>query len=122
MNIRGLIAVGMVSFCIIAGRASFLLFSAYETVRLETQQRTIAEDVNHPSIKFSWIGHTLVMEGLVENQGERIRAEQIALAHLSQFHLRNLVEAPKIVNALTLSVGDRAHASNDDLVLAGDFD
>ncbi|MES2965464.1 MAG: hypothetical protein V4760_16395 [Bdellovibrionota bacterium] len=124
MNIRGLITVGLVSFCIIAGRASFLLYSAYETARLESQAKLIAQDVNHPSIKFQWIGHTLVLEGLVENYGEKIRAEQIALAYVSQFHLRNLVEPPKIVNALTLSVGTQELAADfpADVSLPGDFE
>lgn len=123
MNIRGLITVGMISFCIIAGRASFLLYSAYETARLEMQQHAIAQDINHPSIKMHWIGSSLVMEGMVENQGEKIRAEQIALAHLSQFHVSNVFRAPKIVNALTVSTGVQASSDGaDDQVLAADVD
>ena len=123
MNMKGLITVGLVSFCAIAGRASYLMYSVYETARLEAQERVIAQDVNHPSVKIRWIEHTLVMEGMVENQGEKIRAEQIALAHLSEFRLRNLVQPPTVVNALTLSVGDRMPASQvEDVILAGDFD
>lgn len=120
MNIRGLITVGLVSFCIIAGRASFLLYSAYETARLDNLERVIASDVNHPSIKFQFIGHTLVMKGMVENQGEKIRAQQIALAHLSQFHLRNLLQPPKIVDAMTVSSHVQAPAELH--VVASDTD
>lgn len=124
MNIRGLITVGMISFCIIAGRASFLLYSAYETARLESQQHAIAMDINHPSIKMHWVGNKLVMEGMVENQGEKIRAEQIALAHLSQFHLSHLFSAPEIVDVITISTGiQAAHQSGEeDQVLAADVD
>lgn len=124
MNIKGLITVGVISFLAIAGRASYLMYSVYETARLEAQERQIAQDVNHPSVKIRWIEHTLVLEGMVENQGERIRAEQIALAHLSEFRLRSLVQPPKVVNALTLSLADRMPSSYDenDVHLAGDFD
>jgi hypothetical protein len=123
MNIRGIITIGLVSFCIIAGRASFLLYNAYESARLEAEQHQIALDVNHPSVKMHWVSHTLILEGMVENQGEKIRAEQIALAHLSSFHLRNLFQPPQVVNALTISVPDQAaEPVLDDRALASDFD
>lgn len=124
MNIKGLITVGLISFLVIAGRATHLMYGVYETSRLEAQESRIVSDVNHPSIKVRWIEHTLVLEGMVENQGERIRAEQIALAHLSEFRIRNLFQPPKVVNALTLSVADRMPSSysEEDIAVAGDFD
>jgi Flp pilus assembly secretin CpaC len=90
------------SFALALLAGSIWLYGLHEEHRIRGLAQSIANDINDPDVPIRYIQNTIVLEGHVPTEADRSRAENIATAYQTGFSLRNLWQAPKILNLIEL--------------------
>jgi hypothetical protein len=88
------------TLALLAGSVCF--YGLHEKHRIRGLAQSIANDINNPDIPVQNIQNMIVLEGHTQTETDRSRSVKIATAYQTSFSLRNLWQAPKILNLIEL--------------------